>query len=617
MLSNIKNKSLIRISLSIMTILLMILNLIPTFEANAETKKISITTTLFPQYDFAKAIAGDKAEVTMVLPLGSESHNYEPSPNDIIAIDSSDIFLYTGDYMEGWVSNIVGNLNDTMVVDVSENITLFKEEDEHNHDHEDEEDHDHEHEEDESEHYHEYDPHIWTSPINAMTIVDNICNALSEYDPSNADYYKANAQDYKQKLSDLDNEFREIVANGNTNKIFFGGKFALYYFAEEYGLEYTAAYDSCSDETEPSAKAVADIITQMKAQNIPVVFYEELTNPKVANTIADETGTTALLLHSCHNVSVEEFNSGATYLSLMEQNAKNLEIALSGTTTDIVSSTNENQSFIDIVKTLLSYPFMRQALIVGPLVSLCASLLGVTLVLKRYSMIGDGLSHVGFGALSLAMALNLTPLKVSIPIVIIAAFFLLKISQNSKMNGDSAIAIISSSSLAIGVTIMSLTSGLSTDINNYMFGSILSLSKGDVYLSVILSILVLILFLLFYHKIFAVTFDENFSTATGIHADLYNFLIAILTAITIVIGMRLMGSLLISSLIIFPALSSMRIFNSFKTVIISSAVISIVCFLVGMFSSYVFGTPTGASIVIVNLIVFLTFFCIGKATKRS
>ena len=566
-------KNINKVALSVIISMLIILNVVP-ISVHADTK-ISITTTLFPQYDFAKAIAGDKADVTMILPLGSESHNYEPSPSDIIAIDNSDMFIYTGNYMEGWVSDIVDNLQDTMVVDVSKNITLDKTEDEHNHNHDDD-DHQHDEEEEHS-HSHEYDPHIWTSPKNAMIIVDNITDALCTLDTSNAEYYKSNAQEYKLKLQHLDDEFRQTVKNGNTNKIFFGGKFALYYLTKEYGLEYTSAYDSCSDETEPSARAVADIITQIKEQHIPVIFYEELTNPK---------------------------------------NVKNLQIALNTPTTDVTTS-NKDTSIVGTIKTLVSYPFMRQALIVGPLVSLCASLLGVSLVLKRYSMIGDGLSHVGFGALSLAMALNLAPLKVSIPIVVISAFFLLRLSQNSKIKGDSAIAIISSSALAIGVTITSLTSGLSTDINNYMFGSILSLSKSDVYLSVILSIMVVILFVVFYHKIFAVTFDENFSKATGIHADFYNFLIAVLTAITIVIGMRLMGSLLISSLIIFPALSSMRVFNSFKSVIISSAVISIVCFLIGIFCSYVWGTPTGASIVIINLLIFLIFLSIGKIAKRS
>lgn len=564
-------------------------------------EKISITTTLFPQYDFAKAIAGDKADVTMILPLGSESHNYEPSPNDVIAIDSSDMFIYTGDYMEGWVSNIVESLHDTMVVDVSENITLDKVEEDHD--------------DDEHHHEHEYDPHIWTSPKNAIIIVDNITNALCELDPDDSEYYRTNAEDYILKLKLLDEEFQSVVDSGNTNKIFFGGKFALYYLARDYGLEYVSAYDSCSDETEPSAKAVAEIITEMKRQHIPVIFYEELTNPTVAETIADETGATPLLFHSCHNLSKEEFDDGATYLSLMEQNVKNLQIALD--TPTIEDTTTDDLSFIGIVKTLVSYPFMRQALIVGPLVSLCASLLGVTLVLKRYSMIGDGLSHVGFGALSIAMAMNVAPLKVSIPVLIVSASFLLKLSQNSKIKGDAAIAIISSSALAIGITVTALTSGLSTDINNYMFGSILALSKSDVYLSIVLSTLVICLYVIFYNRIFTVTFDENFAKATGVHTDVYNFLIAILTAITIVVGMRLMGSLLISSLIIFPSLSSMRVFNNFKTVIVSSAIVSIVCFLIGIFISYLWGIPVGASIVITNLIVFLTFLSIGKVTKRS
>lgn len=604
---NFKNFN--RLIICLIVPIFMILNLI-SVPIHAD-EKISITTTLFPQYDFAKAIAGDKANVKMILPLGSESHNYEPSPSDIIDIDSSDMFIYTGDYMEGWVSNILGNLTDTMVVDVSKNITLDKVEDENDHDHDDDTDHDHAHE-----HHHDYDPHIWTSPKNAMIIVDNITNALCDLDTKNAEYYKSNAQEYKLKLQHLDEEFQQVVQNGNTNKIFFGGKFALYYFARDYGLQYVSAYDSCSDETEPSAKTVASIISQMKEQHIPVIFYEELTNPTVAQTIANETGATPLLFHSCHNVSKEDFDNGVTYLSLMEQNVKNLKLALDTPTLES-TSIEDTQSISGIIKTLISYPFMRQALIVGPLVSLCASLLGVTLVLKRYSMIGDGLSHVGFGALSIAMAMNVAPLKVSIPVVILSAFFLLKISQNSKIKGDSAIAIISSSALAIGITITSLTSGLSTDINNYMFGSILALSRGDVYLSIVLSVLVIILYLIFYNKIFTVTFDENFAKATGIHTDIYNFLIAILTAITIVIGMRLMGSLLISSLIIFPSLSSMRIFNSFKSVIVSSAVISIVCFLIGIFVSYVMGVPVGASIVITNLIVFLIFLCIGKVTKRS
>lgn len=260
---------------------------------------------------------------------------------------------------------------------------------------------------------------------------------------------------------------------------------------------------------------------------------------------------------------------------------------------------------INILSELFSYTFITRALLVGILVSLCASILGVSLVLKRYSMIGDGLSHVGFGSLSVAMALNLAPLQVSIPVVVLAAFLLLRISESSKIKGDAAIALISSSSLAIGVIITSLTTGMNTDVCNYMFGSILAMEKSDVYLSVILSIIVLILYGLFYNKIFAITFDENFAKATGTKVERYNMLVALLTALTIVIGMRLMGALLISSLIIFPSLTSMRVFGSFKGVIITSAVLSVICFFIGIVISFQYNIPAGASVVAVNLAAFI------------
>ncbi|MDO4542895.1 MAG: metal ABC transporter permease, partial [Bacillota bacterium] len=213
---------------------------------------------------------------------------------------------------------------------------------------------------------------------------------------------------------------------------------------------------------------------------------------------------------------------------------------------------------LTLLQNIFSYDFLVRALIVGTLVSVCAALLGVTLVLKRYSMIGDGLAHVGFGALSIALALNVAPLTVSIPIVMISAILLLRISENSKIKGDAAIALISSSAIAIGVIVTSMTSGLSVDIYSYMFGSILAMSDGDVVLSIAISVVVFILFVVFYNKIFAVTFDENFAAATGTRAGVFNMLIALLTACTIVVGMRIMGTMLISSLIIFPALSSMR-----------------------------------------------------------
>lgn len=261
---------------------------------------------------------------------------------------------------------------------------------------------------------------------------------------------------------------------------------------------------------------------------------------------------------------------------------------------------------------MLSYHFMQRALLVGVLVSLCAALLGVSLVLKRYSMIGDGLSHVGFGALAIASALHLAPLAVAVPVVIVAAVLLLRLSENQKIKGDAAIAIISSSALAIGVISVSVTTGMNTEVSSYMFGSVLSLSRSDAIMSVILSLAVLVLFLLFYPRLFAVTFDETFSRATGTKTELYNTLLAVLTAITVVLGMRMMGALLISSLIIFPAMSAMRVCKCFKAVVITAAAVSVGCFLIGTISSYFLETPTGASIVAANLLAFAVFSLAGK-----
>ena len=253
---------------------------------------------------------------------------------------------------------------------------------------------------------------------------------------------------------------------------------------------------------------------------------------------------------------------------------------------------------------MLSYPFMQRALVVGILVSLCAALLGVSLVLKRYSMIGDGLSHVGFGSLAIATALGFAPLAFTIPVVVLAAFLLLRMNESSKIKGDAAIGLISSSALAIGV-------------NNYMFGSILAMSDEDVVLSVVLSIVVLILFVLYYNRIFAVTFDETFAKATGVRAEFYNMLLAFLTAITTVLGMRMMGALLISSLLIFPALTSMRLCHTFQSVVICSAVLSVVCFLLGMSLSFFLSSPAGATVVIVNLLAFLIFSAIARIREHT
>ncbi len=262
---------------------------------------------------------------------------------------------------------------------------------------------------------------------------------------------------------------------------------------------------------------------------------------------------------------------------------------------------------IEMIGEMMSYPFMVRAVVVGVLVSLCAALLGVSLVLKRYSMIGDGLSHVGFGAMAVATAFNFAPLVFSIPVVIAAAFLLLRISESSKIKGDSAIAIISTGALAVGVITVSLTTGMNTDVSSYMFGSILSMTDDDVVLSVILCVCVLFMFVFFYTKIFAVTFDESFAKATGTRTGLYNSLIALLTAVTVVLGMRMMGALLISALIIFPALTSMSLCKSFRSVTICSVILSFVCFLVGITASYGLNTPTGATVVVVNIIALIIF----------
>ena len=268
------------------------------------------------------------------------------------------------------------------------------------------------------------------------------------------------------------------------------------------------------------------------------------------------------------------------------------------------------------ILTMFSFPFMQRALIAGVLVSLCAALLGVSLVLKRYSMIGDGLSHVSFGALAIAVALGVTPLWFSIPVVILAAFLLLRVADNPRWNSDAAIAAMSASSLAIGILVISRTTGMTTDVDNYMFGSVLAMSKADVVLSVILCLAVLVLFILFYHKLFAVTFDESFSRATGLKVERYNTLLAILTALTIVLGMRMMGAMLISSLIICPALTAMRLFRSFRGVVVCAAVTSVACFCAGLTISFAFSTPVGATVVAADLTVFLVSCLLGFLRRR-
>ena len=264
---------------------------------------------------------------------------------------------------------------------------------------------------------------------------------------------------------------------------------------------------------------------------------------------------------------------------------------------------------------MFTYPFIVRAFAAGVLLSLCAALLGVPLVLKRYSMIGDGLSHVSFGALSVALACGWAPLPVSIPVVIVAALGLLRMTERSRMGADAAIAVVSASSLAVGVIVTSLTTGMTTDVDSYMFGSILAMTQADVVLSALLCVVVLVLFVLFYHRLFAITFDENFSRATGAKVGLYNTLLSVLTALTIVLGMRMMGAMLISSLVIFPALSAMRVEKSFRGVVVLAGVLSVLGFCAGLTGSYLLSTPVGASVVVVDLLIFL--LCCGVRRVRG
>lgn len=290
-----------------------------------DSGKLQIVATLFPQYDFVRQIGGDKVEVTLLLQPGVESHSYDPSPSDLVKMKQSDMIVYMGQYMETWAESLLKTMDqDTKILDLSEGFELKKVEDEH----EEEGDEDGDEEEEEG-HSHVYDPHLWTNPAYAAKMVETIAAAMTELDPENGEYYQANAEKYAGQIQALDEEIRRTVAESEVHTLYFAGKFAMYYFAEAYGLDYLSAFDSCSSETEPSAKLIAKIVDGIKAEGAKVVYYEELSNHKAADTICQETGAKALLLHSCHNVSKEEMQSGATYLSLMQQNLLNLREGLS------------------------------------------------------------------------------------------------------------------------------------------------------------------------------------------------------------------------------------------------------------------------------------------------
>lgn len=279
-------------------------------------------------------------------------------------------------------------------------------------------------------------------------------------------------------------------------------------------------------------------------------------------------------------------------------------------------------NIIDTLAFYMRFPFVRYALIVGVLIALCSSLLGVTLVLKRFSYIGDGLSHVAFGAMAVAAVLGLTnDTLLVMPVTVLAAVLLLRTGQNTKIRGDAAIAMLSVGSLAVGYLLLNLFStstNISGDVCSTLFGStsILTLTTAEVWLCVITSVIVIFIFCFFYNKIFAVTFDENFAQATGTRADRYNLLVAVITAVIIVLAMNLVGSLLISALVIFPSLSAMQLIKNFKGVVICSAVISVLCALFGIIASILFSTPVGSTIVAADIVVFFIFAIIGKLVTR-
>lgn len=304
----------------------------------AEEGRLKVITTIFPQYDFAREIAGDKLNLSMLLHPGSESHSFEPSPQDMIDIGECDVFIYVGGESESWVNTILESMDTSHMtilslmdmVDTVEEEIVEGMEHEHDEDHEHEEDHSHTEEEEHSheEEEAEYDEHVWTSPVNAMKITEQISETFVTLDPENADFYRENTEAYLKELEDLDTQFQEIVDGAARKTLVFGDRFPFRYFADEYGLDYYAAFPGCSSETEPSAQTVAFLIDMIREQEIPAVFHIEFSNERMADSISESTGAKKLLLHSCHNVSRDDINSGVNYLDLMQQNAMNLKEAL-------------------------------------------------------------------------------------------------------------------------------------------------------------------------------------------------------------------------------------------------------------------------------------------------
>lgn len=293
------------------------------YTAPKKSDRLSVVCSIFAPYDFARRIAGDRAEVKMLLPTGVESHSYEPTPRDIIELENSDIFFYVSEHTETWVTQITDAVENESVkkIDIADELGIVINDHDHDHGHHHGEEHD-EHDESET------DEHIWTNLETATKMIDCIAKEMGEADTDNADYYNENAKAYSAEILKLRDDFSRLVKSSKRREIVSGSRFAMKNFTREFGIEFTAAFDSCVDNTEPSASVMAQIIDRINADNLPVVFYEELTEPKIARAVSIETGAKMLLLHSCHNVSSDEMKRGETYLSLMRQNYRNLKEAL-------------------------------------------------------------------------------------------------------------------------------------------------------------------------------------------------------------------------------------------------------------------------------------------------
>ncbi|MGM9619049.1 MAG: metal ABC transporter substrate-binding protein [Oscillospiraceae bacterium] len=325
------------ISLALALLLILFLAACGEETPQADSGKPQIVATLFPYYDIARAIAGDRAEVTLLISAGRESHSYEPTPLDIIRISEADLFLYNGGTDETWATEVLSTMDHGRAIAMMEQVEKREEElaegmqaeRGHDHDHEDGDEHDHDHEDEDGHALEiEYDEHIWTSPANAMTIASVIARALTELDGAGAAYYAANLERYLAELSSLDEAFRETVAEGNRSLIVLGDRFPLLYFCEEYGLSYRAAFLGCSTETEPSAATMAYLIDRVREEQIPVVYYLENSSGRVAEAIAEATGAEPMVFYSCQTVSPEDFRAGETYLSLMWRNVEALQKGL-------------------------------------------------------------------------------------------------------------------------------------------------------------------------------------------------------------------------------------------------------------------------------------------------